>query len=168
MTKPMTFIPVAIVLAAPVRAHHSDAGLDMASVVRVEGIVTEYSMRNPHTYLTIETASPSGQSVEWTIQMGSAISLTRRGWTRESLRIGDRISAMVHAATDGRSYGLLNYIETEDGDVLGTARNRDTGEPALSDLEVTASTDSLEGVWMAKSAELVRYPAADPGNDRRQ
>ena len=44
----------AIILAAgilmatlPALGHHSDAGLDMNSVVTVEGVVTEFSMRNP-------------------------------------------------------------------------------------------------------------------------
>jgi hypothetical protein len=163
MMKTTLVFAVSNVLAAPVWGHHSDAGLDMGSLVTVEGIVTEYSMRNPHTYLTVETTDARGEPVEWTVQMGSANSLARRGWTRESLSIGDRVSATVHAAIDGRPYGLLNYIEKADGAVLGTARNRDTGEPALGSLAVTASTDTLEGVWMAKSAELVSYPGGFDG-----
>ncbi len=153
----------AMALATPVWSHHSDAGLDMASVTTVEGIVTEFSMRNPHTYFTIESTDASGETVEWAIQMGSAISLVRRGWTRDSLVVGDHITAMVHAAVDGRPYGLLNHIETEDGALLDTARNRGTGEPALAGLAASASTDSLEGVWMARSAELVSYPGGFDG-----
>jgi len=161
--KSRLLLPAAIVLAAPAWGHHSDAGLDMESVKRIDGVVTEYSMRNPHTYLTIATTDASGTTVEWTVQMGAAISLARRGWTRESLSIGDRVSATVHAAIDGRPYGLLDVIEREDGTVLGTARNRATGEPVLTTLAVSASTDSLEGIWMAKSSELKFYPGGFDG-----
>jgi len=153
----------ALVLAAPVWSHHSDAGLDMDSVVGVEGTITEYSMRNPHTYFAVETTNTRGETVEWIIQTGSAISVARRGWTPESLSAGDRVSITVHAALDGRPYGLLESFEEEGGVVLPMSLNRDTGESGLTEAAVTASTDTLEGLWMASSAELVSYPGGFDG-----
>ena len=135
----------------------------MDSVLSLEGTVTEYSMRNPHTYFTVETTDERGESVEWTIQTGSAISVARRGWTRESLSAGDRVSIAVHAALDGRPYGLLESIEKEGGIVLTTSLNRETGESALREVEATGSTDTLEGKWMANSSELTSYPGGFDG-----
>ena len=156
-------LSAALVFAAPATGHHSDAGLDMESVLSLEGTVTEYSMRNPHTYFTVETTDASGEPVEWTIQTGSAISVARRGWTPESLIVGDRVSVTVHAALDGRPYGLLESIEKEGGMALTTSLNRETGEGALREVEATASTDTLEGKWIANSSELISYPGGFDG-----
>lgn len=153
----------ALMFAAPAWSHHSDAGLDMDSVARLEGVVTEYSMRNPHSYFTVEASDADGQLVEWTIQMSSAISIARRGWTRDSLSVGDRISVTIHAAADGRPYGLLESIEKEGGVALGASRNRATGEPVSVRITATESTDTLDGIWMAESSELVSYPGGFDG-----
>ena len=153
----------ASLLAAPAWSHHSDAGLDMDSVVSLEGVVTEYSMRNPHSYFTVEVSEADGRVVEWTVQMSAAIAIARHGWTRDSLLVGDRISATIHAAVDGRPYGLLESIEKEGGIALQASRNRTTGEPVSSRLRATESADTLEGIWMAESSELVRYPGGFDG-----
>ena len=85
-----SIIIVAAILTAalPVTGHHSDAALDMNTILRFEGVVTEYSMRNPHTYFTVDTISDAGEAVEWTVQMASALTVTRRGWTQDTLSVG--------------------------------------------------------------------------------
>jgi hypothetical protein len=86
-----TTFAAALVIASPVAAHHSDAGLDMESVIAFEGTVAEFNWRNPHVYVTVETTDERGESVEWTVQLSGLNGLSRRGWTRESLANGDRI-----------------------------------------------------------------------------
>ena len=44
----MTAFAAALVLAAPVSAHHGDAGMDMESTITIEGTVKEFAWRNPH------------------------------------------------------------------------------------------------------------------------
>ncbi len=159
----MMTLAAALVLAAPVAGHHSDAGLDMESVVTFEGTVTEFSWRNPHIYFTVETTDGRGEQVEWTLQTGSTITSLRKGWTRESLSIGDRVTVGAHPALDGRPYALLNSIEKEGGIVLPMSFDRDTREPLLAEPVVAASTNTLEGTWMAQNSELVRYPGGFDG-----
>ncbi len=53
----------AVVLASPVSAHHSDAGLNMNSLVTFEGTVTGFNWRNPHVYFTVETTDERGELV---------------------------------------------------------------------------------------------------------
>ena len=101
-----------LMAALPALAHHSDAALDMNSVLTFEGVVTEYSMQNPHTYFTVETINDAGERVEWTVQMASALTVARRGWTRDTLSVGDRV-------TVGNTYFSVETInaagETVDG-----------------------------------------------------
>lgn len=161
-------IAACLMVAGPVWAHHSDAGLDMESLVTIEGTVTEFNWRNPHIYFTVATTDERGEQVEWEIQMGSTITTTRMGWTRDSLVAGDRVTVSARPARNGRPYGMLNSIEKAGGVALPTAFDGDTAEPRLAEPEGGASTDSLEGVWMARNSELVRYPGGFDGFFRAQ
>ncbi len=148
-------------MATPVHGHHSEAGLDIESVVSIDGTITEYSWRNPHVYFSVETTDERGERVEWLVQTSPIISVTRRGWTRESLTIGERVFVELHPARDGRPYGLLYSIEKDNGVVLGTAARPASNRPA--EPRVTATTTTLDGIWMANAAELVSYPGGFDG-----
>lgn len=147
--------------AAPLQGHHSDAGLDMESVVTLEGTITEYSWRNPHIYFMVETTDGRGERIEWTVQTSPTFSAARRGWTRESLLVGDRVTVEAHPARDGRPYGLLYAIEKEGGIVLPTASNLGGFRPV--EPQATANTSTLEGIWMANRSELISYPGGFDG-----
>ena len=72
------------VLSSPVFGHHADTGLDLESVLAIEGTVTEFNWRNPHTYLSIESTDADSQPVEWEIQFGRG----GRSWsTRSNARL---------------------------------------------------------------------------------
>ena len=63
----ITVFAAALILAVPVSAHHSDAGMDMESTITFEGTVKEYAWRNPHVYVIVETEQ-SGEPVDWELQ----------------------------------------------------------------------------------------------------
>jgi hypothetical protein len=139
-----------VFLSMPALGHHSDAALDTESVTLLEGTVTEYSLRNPHSYFVVETTGESGETVSWEVQMGSVPSLRRRGWTPDTLAIGDRVSVGVHAARDGRPYGLIASL-VKDGESISY-------EPRQLPV-VQARTTSLEGIWIADRERLAPdYP----------
>jgi hypothetical protein len=142
---------VALAIAAPAFGHHSDAALDMGSVVTFEGAVTEYSMRNPHTYFTVETRDERGERIEWTVQTASAITVARRGWTPTTLSIGDKVKVGVHPARDGRPYGLLESIEREGGAPVWEPFR---GGPHQAEAVATVSTTTLEGRWIVDRSSL--------------
>ena len=134
--------------ALPAFGHHSDAALDMNSVKTFEGVVTEYTMRNPHAYFIAEAIDDAGETVEWTVQMASALTIGRRGWTRTTLSVGDRVTVGVRPARDGRPYGLLVSVET-DGRPVATPPGAARATPAPG-----ATTNSLEGVWIVDRSSL--------------
>ena len=147
----------------PVWGHHSDAGLDMASVTTISGTVTEFAWRNPHVYIAVQTAEENDQQTEWTAQMGSTIVVTRMGWTRDSLSVGDEVTIGLHAALNGRPYGLLDSIEKINGVVLPTSFDSESAEPVLENSETLARASSLDGIWMADLSKLVSYPGGLDG-----
>jgi hypothetical protein len=155
------FATIGFLFVPSARGHHSEAGLDTESLITIEGTITEYEWRNPHIYFGVETTSERGERVEWVVQTSPIASAMRRGWTSDSLAIGERVLVEAHPATDGRPYALLYSIEKEGGIVLGTAAR--PGSDYAPEPRVTASTSTLEGIWMANRAELVSYPGGFDG-----
>ena len=149
---------IVIAFITPVSSHHSDAGLDVDSLVTFEGIVTEFSWKNPHVYLTVSTTNESSERIEWAIQTGSIITRTRMGWTSESFLVGDNVTVRGHRARDGRPYLLLDSIEQESGAVLATVFERDSGENQLEESIEPASASTLEGKWLTDRSKLANYP----------
>ena len=160
------FIAATFALASPLSGHHSDAALDIDSVVTLEGTVTEFSWRNPHIYFTVETTDERGEPIEWTVQMASTVSVARMGWTRDSLLVGDRVRVGAHPARDGRAYGLFDSIEKVGGIALPTSFDRETGEIRFAAPEVTSNATTLEGRWMADGSKVVSYVGGLDGYTR--
>ena len=142
--------PAVLLFAGPALGHHSNAALDMESETTIEGTVTEYSLRNPHSYFVLDVVNAAGETVSWEVQMGSTNSLARRGWGRDTLAVGDQVSVNLHAARDGRPYGLITSAE-KNGQTLSY-------EPRPL-VESEASATSVEGIWIADRTRLAPdYP----------
>ena len=156
LVRPIAMIAAGVLVAGPVPGHHSDAAIDINSIVNIEGVVTEYSWRNPHVYFTVETDAQGEGLTEWTVQMAGSITVSRMGWTRDTLTVGDRVFVGLHPARDGRPYGLFDSLDKE-GLVSPTSFDSETGEIRFVAPEVTASAMTLEGKWMADGAEVESY-----------
>jgi len=143
--KRLSMAALSAIFATSVFGHHSDAALDMRSVRRIEGTVIEYTLRNPHSYFVVEAVEADGSRVGWEVQMGSALSMARRGWGPQTLALGDEVVVELHAALDGRPYGLLTTLE-KDG--LPIAYDR------LPPPRNAARAETIEGVWMVDRERL--------------
>jgi hypothetical protein len=82
-------------------AHHSFAMFDPARVVTLNGRVKEFRWVNPHVSLFVDVA---GEGV-WSVELTSPGNLTRLGWSRLSLKPGDRVSVEVNPLRDGQHGG---------------------------------------------------------------
>lgn len=153
MKYPTLFLASCLFIS-PTLAHHSDAALLMDEVVSFEGVVTEYSFRNPHAYFTVDAAGDSGEQIEWNVQMASSITMTRLGWNPDTLAVGEYVTVEVNPARDGRTYGLIYSIKKADG--IALLARPDERRRAISDDR--AST--LAGRWIADRA---RFPSDYPG-----
>ncbi len=149
-----TILMAAVVPTAPALGHHSDAGIDMNSSVVLEGTVTEFHFRNPHAYFLIEVPNTNGEVAEWSLQMGSALGLSRRGWSRDTLAAGDRVSVEAHPAIGGRPYGIVQAVETPRETIAAAG---------IYEPDPTARATSLEGIWLSRASEQVAYPGGIDG-----
>ena len=148
------FIAITSICALPASAHHSDAGIDMESIVAFEGVVTDFVWRNPHVYVLVDRVGEDGEAVEWELQMGPVNVISRRGWRRDTLQPGDRVSVRAHASMSGRTYGIIDSIDKDGGLQLAAA----TGAAPAA-----ATTTTLEGTWIADRSATMSYPGGFDG-----
>lgn len=93
-------------LTVPTVAHHSSAPFyDATKSVEVSGKVTKFLIRNPHSFLYVTEATPQGP-VEWQIELGTAASLTRTGWTADTLKPGSEIKLKGQPSRAEGSHGM--------------------------------------------------------------
>ena len=103
-----------------VRAHHSQSEFDLRSKVDVEGTVTKVEWKSPHVWIYVDAIDAKGQKVNWSLELPSPNTLMRRGWTRDSLKIGDRITVSAAPARNHPAIGIANSIRDSAGKPLFT------------------------------------------------
>ncbi|HEU5255860.1 MAG TPA: DUF6152 family protein [Vicinamibacterales bacterium] len=114
-----------VTVATPGFAHHSFALFDMDKNLTMAGTVVEYRWSNPHVHVVMKVdAGPDVAAPltgTWDLEAaGSTNIMTRQGWTRITLKAGDRITAVVHPMKDGARGGSLFYIILPDGNRMYT------------------------------------------------
>ena len=110
-----------LLLAGQAQAHHSFSMFDTNREVTLDGTVREFQWTNPHAWVQLMVKDPAGKEVEWSIEGASPNNLVRFGWTRTSLKAGDRVQAVIHPLKDGAIGGSLVKI-TVNGQVIGSPK----------------------------------------------
>ena len=110
---------VIVAAAASARAHHSFAMFDTANPVTLSGVVTGFEWTNPHVYIELDVPDGPAGAKHWTIELGSPSILMRGGWTFNTLKKGDKVTAVVSPLRNGDPGSLLSRITLADGRVLG-------------------------------------------------
>ncbi len=96
-----------IATAAPVVAHHSfDAEYDAKKLMTVTGYVTKLDWVNPHAYVYLDVKDESGNVESYKVEMGPPYALVRGGWSKDTVKVGDKITIEGAAqAKDGSKSG---------------------------------------------------------------
>ena len=83
-------------------AHHSFAAeFDAGKPISLTGIVTKIEWTNPHVWFYINVKDSAGQVTNWGAEMGAAHQLQRRGWRRDTLKIGEEVTVEGSLARNG-------------------------------------------------------------------
>jgi Family of unknown function (DUF6152) len=101
----------AALVALPSLAHHSFAAFDLNQTRTLKGTVESFQWSNPHsTFTLVLEPDDRGEPIKWNIITSSPAVLRRFGWTRGSLKPGDRISVVCNPMTDGSHGGRLHTV----------------------------------------------------------
>ena len=89
-------------------AHHSfSAEYDSTQKIELDGVVTQFVWRNPHSFMKIDVMEKDGTMKSWALEWGSTGQLSQAQITRTSLKPGDRILVTGEPARDTSAPRLL-------------------------------------------------------------
>ena len=109
-----------ILLVPAVWAHHSQSEYDSRKKVEVEGTVSKVEWKSPHAWIHVDVTGDKGEKMTWHFELPSPNTLMRRGWTRDSLKIGDRIKVTGSPARNYPDIGIATTIKDSNGKALFT------------------------------------------------
>lgn len=155
-------VPVALALAGlasalPAWAHHSAAMFDTTKQIMVEGVVTEFAWKNPHSYLTVKTAS--GPVV---LELGPPSTLGPLGLRKETIKVGDKVSVRASPPRRG-TISLGRELVRADGSTVPLMIGNNVPRP-----QPVAQAESLAGTWVPEGffgflQSRSRWPLNDRG-----
>jgi hypothetical protein len=106
-------------LSVPVLfAHHSTAEYDLKHPAKATGVVTRFEWSNPHARIYLDAADDRGAEEHWIIEIDSPNALGRMGWTKDSLKPGDKITCSGARAKDGSPRMRCTQVVLASGAVL--------------------------------------------------
>lgn len=92
-------------MSLPVAAHHGDAGRYDETPFIITGTIAEIKLTNPHSILVFDVTDADGKVVRWQAEMSGGQALTRQfGWTKESPKIGDKVTLTGRRVKNGSPY----------------------------------------------------------------
>jgi hypothetical protein len=107
----------AVLLAAPLRAHHSHNNYALAEFTHLEGNVKEVHYLNPHSWVYIEVKDAKGQPAVWALEATGPRGLENNGIKREDVKVGDSVKVRCHRLRDGSNGCLLGFLTPNHGDM---------------------------------------------------
>lgn len=113
-----------LLTSAPALAHHSTAVFDMEKTIEITGTVKDFQWTNPHTWTDVVVEGGDEAEV-YGLEGMSPNYLGRNGWTRHTLKPGDKLTFAVHPLKDGRKGGFMVSVKLPDGTVLYNLPHRE-------------------------------------------
>ena len=127
----LALIAVSLIAAAttPAIAHHSFSAFDMANTKSITGTVKQVQWTNPHIWVWVDVPNAKGGADTFGFEGMSSNYLNRRGWTKSTLKTGDKITVSFRPLKDGSNGGMFVNGKMANGKVL-TMGGAGDGEPA--------------------------------------
>jgi hypothetical protein len=73
----------------------------MDALTTVKGTVTKFEFMNPHALIFVDVAGNKGDLEHWIAEESSNNHLSRSGWDKNTLKVGDQVIIVGHRARNG-------------------------------------------------------------------
>lgn len=108
------------------QAHHSFAATFKSDeTIAVEGVVTEFSFRNPHILVYLDVTDADGSVTNWMSEGAAANLMRRSGWDRDTFQPGDVIRVHGNSTHDGSPMVAIESIDVLEGGAVVRTLSRD-------------------------------------------
>jgi hypothetical protein len=104
-----------LVPAPPILAHHSFAAEYGSKPVTLTGTITQFVWMNPHTRIYLDVTNASGAVTRWECEGSAPGGLLRNGWSKGSLKPGDRVSIEGFPAKDRSNVCKARAVKLANG-----------------------------------------------------
>ena len=117
-----------LVMGTPAYAHHSFAAeFDGSRSLRVTGTITRIEWSNPHSYFFIDVKDEKGNVANWGCEGAGPGALTRRGWKKGDVKLGDILIVDGYPAKDGSHLIDARRVTLPDGRTVSGGSAGDGG-----------------------------------------
>lgn len=109
---------VAIMAGGRAYAHHSFAATYFVDrEITIEGKVTQFMYRNPHSFIKVDAPDDKGQMQTWSIEWGGGAQLSREHVTRDTLKYGDHVIVTGNPGRDSSEHRIRMHkiVRPSDG-----------------------------------------------------
>jgi len=110
-----SFVIGVLATGVVVLAHHSTAAYQTKTTTLKRAVVKKFAWQNPHCILAFDVRDDRGRVTTWSVESGSPSALSRIGWNRNSVTVGDTIAVEIFPAKNGAPVGRLARITLADG-----------------------------------------------------
>jgi hypothetical protein len=138
---------VLFLLATASYGHHSRSNFNFGATLELEGTISSFEFRNPHTFLSLTVTADSGEVQEWLLAGNSIASLKSAGWAADTFSIGEQVKVVGNPDRNERKRLLfLDVITKMDGSTYASGKISPGGRPVVIETGVVGSND-FTGVW---------------------
>jgi len=120
-------LAAATIVSQPLAAHHGRGlAYDMKARLTLKGTVSQVKWQNPHVLIYIDVKDDAGKVVTWAFENSNVHTLAVQGYNRNTLKVGDQVTAIVNPAVNGEPLGIVVKVILANGKEI---MSRERGNP---------------------------------------
>jgi hypothetical protein len=158
------FSLAAVVIAAPVSAHHGFGRFDPTKEVTLQGTLTGIDFVNPHAYLYFDAMTADGKVQPMRCEMRAATVLRRSGWSEEMFVAGKHVEVSGNPHRDDPASCYIETLKLDDT-TLERYQQLTTATQGRGDRPARAATGepNIYGDWAQEQYLIARPPEGRGG-----